>query len=105
MKLDDLKNMSAEQLQDLVIHAQKLLNKHEEDKRKKIIKEIQDLAASADLSVEIKSEGKTPKGKAKGVIKFRNPEDPRQTWTGRGKRPKWLTDKLDSGRKLEEFAV
>ena len=105
MKHDDLKNLSAEQLQDLVIHAQKLLNKYEEDKRKKIIKEIQDLAASADLSVEIKPESKTPKGKTKGIIKFRNPEDPRETWTGRGKRPKWLTDKLDSGRHLEEFAV
>lgn len=28
--------------------------------------------------------------RAKGTPKYRNPADPTQTWTGRGKRPGWL---------------
>jgi len=30
-----------------------------------------------------------------GVAKYRNPANPDQTWTGRGKKPAWLTDNPD----------
>jgi DNA-binding protein H-NS len=28
-----------------------------------------------------------------------------QTWAGRGRRPRWIRDALDQGRKLNDFAV
>ena len=31
----------------------------------------------------------------RGVAKYRNPANPDQTWTGRGKKPNWLTDPVD----------
>jgi DNA-binding protein H-NS len=37
--------------------------------------------------------------------KFRNPDDPSQTWTGRGKQPRWLTAKLRSGKMVDEFRI
>jgi len=37
--------------------------------------------------------------------KFRNPDDPSQTWAGRGKQPRWLTAKLRSGKKIGEFRI
>jgi DNA-binding protein H-NS len=37
--------------------------------------------------------------------KYRNPEDPSETWAGRGLKPRWLTATLKSGRKLEEFLI
>lgn len=30
-----------------------------------------------------------------GVAKYRNPADPTQTWTGRGKKPAWMTGEKD----------
>jgi len=41
--------------------------------------------------------------KAPAVVKFRN--DTGGTWGGRGKRPQWLRDALNEGKKLEDFAV
>ena len=35
--------------------------------------------------------------------KYRNPEHPSETWSGRGKRPRWLAAALAAGRTLEEF--
>jgi len=35
--------------------------------------------------------------------KYRNPEHPSETWSGRGKRPRWLTAALAAGRAIEEF--
>ncbi len=45
--------------------------------------------------------GKSSKGK--GFVKFRN--DSGGVWGGIGKRPQWLRDALNAGKKLEDFAV
>jgi DNA-binding protein H-NS len=37
--------------------------------------------------------------------KYRNPEEPSQTWAGRGKQPRWLTAALKAGRKIEDFEI
>jgi DNA-binding protein H-NS len=37
--------------------------------------------------------------------KFRNPEVPAETWSGRGKQPRWLSAALNTGRKMEEFVI
>lgn len=39
------------------------------------------------------------------VPKFRNPDDPAETWTGRGKQPRWLAEQLRSGKKMDDFRI
>jgi DNA-binding protein H-NS len=54
--------------------------------------------------IGIKKERKERKGR-QVKVRFRNPEDPTQTWSGLGKPKKWLQEKLDAGRTLDEFAI
>jgi DNA-binding protein H-NS len=37
--------------------------------------------------------------------KYRNPDNPAETWAGRGLRPRWLAAALKAGKKLEEFSI
>jgi DNA-binding protein H-NS len=37
--------------------------------------------------------------------KYRNPDQPSETWSGRGKTPRWLTAALKTGHTVEEFAI
>ena len=37
--------------------------------------------------------------------KYRNPERPSETWSGRGKRPRWMSAQLKSGKKVNEFLI
>lgn len=37
--------------------------------------------------------------------KYRNPANPEETWTGRGRQPRWLAAYTDQGRKPEEFLI
>ena len=37
--------------------------------------------------------------------KFQNPDRPTETWSGRGKRPRWLDAKLRSGERLDDFRI
>ena len=40
----------------------------------------------------------------KVLPKYRNPKGG-ETWTGRGKQPRWLTAQLKSGKKLNDFLI
>ena len=50
---------------------------------------------------------KTTKGYKLGKVepKYRNPNNPSETWAGRGQQPKWLAAETAKGRKLEEFLI
>jgi DNA-binding protein H-NS len=37
--------------------------------------------------------------------KYRNPENPAETWAGRGLRPRWLTAAIKGGKKLDDFLI
>lgn len=37
--------------------------------------------------------------------KYRNPDEPSETWSGRGKKPRWLTAALKTGHTIEEFVI
>ena len=37
--------------------------------------------------------------------RYRNPKNRKETWAGRGHRPRWLVAALKGGKKLEAFAV
>lgn len=58
------------------------------------------------LAVQVDTKTNTARRPYPRILpKYRNPERPRETWSGRGKQPRWLTAKLRSGKKLEDFRI
>ena len=49
----------------------------------------------------------TTKGRKLGKVaaKYRNPANPKETWSGRGMQPRWLANETAKGRKLDEFLI
>jgi DNA-binding protein H-NS len=43
--------------------------------------------------------------KAPIAAKYRHPENPSVTWSGRGRKPGWISDGLAAGKNLEDFAI
>ena len=37
--------------------------------------------------------------------KYQNPNEPSETWSGRGKQPRWLTAALKTGHTIEDFII
>ena len=68
-------------------------------------KKMEKLAADSgfDLSEVISTETKKPKYKVKA--KYRNPADKDETWTGRGRKPKWAQKLLSEGGSLEDVLI
>ena len=65
----------------------------------------QDLGFSARTGVRRKKSSMSAvKVKVKGKAKFRGPNG--ETWSGgRGRKPRWVTEALAKGKKIEEFAI
>ena len=52
-----------------------------------------------------KARAKGKSAGSKNPPKYRNPEDPTQTWSGRGRRPQWVKDAEAAGVPLETLAI
>jgi DNA-binding protein H-NS len=37
--------------------------------------------------------------------KFRNPDNPAERWSGRGRQPHWVAEQLRLGRRMEELTI
>jgi DNA-binding protein H-NS len=96
--------------QELKQKAEKLMAEAEQMRQKEIdqvIAEIREKMKSYGLtaydiggSVRKRNSGRG----AKAHVKYRGPNG--ETWSGgRGRKPKWVTDALAKGKKLEDFAV
>jgi DNA-binding protein H-NS len=104
--MTDFNNSSADELQAIISNAEKALKNIQRSKHKEVIAQIRDLAASINATVDIHENDKKPVRKgAKVAIKYRDPDNAENTWTGRGVMPKWLRALLNAGRERSEFEV
>ena len=100
----DFTQLSKRELLELSKNINKEIKRREVEDKKNILLKMKELAASVGMTVEEIIE-KTPQKKTKGEPKYQNPDDPTQTWTGRGKRPGWLNEQLERGKTLEELEI
>lgn len=104
----DLSGYSLEELNALVERAKKAITHKEHSRVQEVRSEIERLAGELNMTVEEvmgfdSRKKKGGKATGPGKVKFRNPANPGQTWTGRGKRPRWLQEAIDQGADLESF--
>ncbi|TCS66614.1 H-NS histone family protein [Primorskyibacter sedentarius] len=101
----DLSGMSREELTALKKNVEKALDTVETRRRAEALKAAEDAAREFGFSLTELNASTTGGKKTKGVAKFVNPEDPSQTWTGRGRKPKWVIEHLDNGKPLEDLEL
>jgi DNA-binding protein H-NS len=104
--MTEYQNLSEHELQAVIENAEKALKNKQSNKRKEVIAQIKELAASIDVVVEIHEPDKRAARKgAKVAIKYHHPDDPYKTWTGRGVAPKWMQELQNAGHQRSEFEV
>lgn len=111
IKLDGL---SIQALETLIENARQTIQARlaQQEKLASARAEIERIAREAGVAVSdllgqpVKSAGTKLASVRKPVAaKYRNPADPTQTWSGRGKRPRWLADAIEGGATLESFQI
>jgi DNA-binding protein H-NS len=80
--------------------------KRELEKRLAVLNRGRDvLVDMGDSQHSLNAEGKVRRKYPRVVPKYRNPQTPSETWSGRGKQPRWLVAAIKNGRKIEDFKI
>ncbi len=101
----DLDNMPLKDLRDLRSKVDRAINGFEDRKRRAALAALEEAAREHGFSLNELTGTKTARRGAKIAAKYANPEDPTQTWTGRGRRPLWMQAALDSGKTLSDLEI
>jgi len=110
MKID-LDRMSRKELTDLRDQVDRALETLAEREREAALKAADEAARAhgfslAELGVAGgKGKRKAKASGAKNPPKYRNPDNPSQTWSGLGRRPQWVKDAEAGGTPLEKLAI
>ena len=94
----NLNSLSPAELQALIKSAEAQMHSARKNHIQEVRTKIEGLLKSAGLTIDEvypRRGGQGSKGpKAAVAPKYRNPENPAQTWSGRGKRPLWFSEAL-----------
>jgi DNA-binding protein H-NS len=100
----DLERMSFKELSQLELKVKRAKAGAQERSRSDLRKKLEAMAADAGFRISDLFGGRGGKGR-KVAAKYVNPDDPSETWTGRGRKPRWLAAKLKAGDRIEKFLI
>jgi len=100
----DLDRMSYKDLQELELKVKKAKASAQDRTRTELRDKLEAMAAAAGFKISDLFGGRGGKGR-KVAAKYANPDDPSETWTGRGRKPRWLSAKMKDGDKVEKFLI
>jgi DNA-binding protein H-NS len=104
----DLKKLNQAQLNELIQRAQTRKQEINRENASKVRAKLAALAKAEGFTIEelFGTRGRQGKGtRRKAKPKYRNPADHVQTWSGRGKRPRWFNAALSAGKKEKDLLI
>ena len=107
LRLPELAELDTATLMKLVQTGEEELAARKKRERAAFFAEMRERAAALGLNPDelAGSFGKGGARRASPSPKYRNPDNPAETWSGRGAEPKWLRDLESQGRRREEFII
>ncbi|GHF64147.1 H-NS histone family protein [Seohaeicola zhoushanensis] len=106
----NLTSMSRKELMKLRDDIDKELVAAEERERRDALKAAEEAVAKfgfslGELGVSGNKRGTARDRRAKSSPKYRNPADPKQTWTGMGRKPQWIHEAIANGTDLSTLEI
>ena len=104
MKDAVLEKMNVKELIDMKRRVEVMIVVKQDKERIEVREKIQAMAKEHGFEVSelFTGRGKGGRGKTPGAVKYRNPDDHTQTWSGRGRKPNWINE---AGGDSERFRL
>ncbi|WP_149588495.1 H-NS histone family protein [Tabrizicola flagellatus] len=101
----DLNSLSLKELKDLQSQVAKAIAGYEDRRKKEVLAELDEIAKAKGFSLAELTGIAAGRKRTPSVAKYANPANPADTWSGRGRKPRWFTEALAQGKKPEDLAV
>lgn len=99
--MTDINTMSLDDLKKLRKDVDKAIASFEDRRKKEALAALEAKAGELGFSLS----ELTGAGKKVSAPKFQNPENPNQTWTGRGRQPEWFKSAIASGKSEDDLRI
>ena len=103
----DFEKMSYAELTKMQADIERMKIGKQSAERAALKEKLTKIATDAGFDLhELFSKGGKGKGKGSVAVKYRDPKDPGNTWTGRGRMPRWMVAATKGGKaKKEDFLI
>ena len=101
----NLDKMSYAELSELRSSVERMMLEKQSSERSALRQKMAEMAEKAGMSLDVLF-GKGRKGKGSVAPKYRDPKNPDNTWTGRGRMPLWTVAATKGNKaKKEDFLI
>jgi DNA-binding protein H-NS len=101
----NLANMSYAELVAMKAQVESVMAEKQLSEKAELKQKLANLAQKGGFSLD-ELMGKARKATGKVAIKYRDPKNASNTWTGRGRMPRWMTAATKGGKaKKEDFLI
>ena len=103
--MENINDMSLKELKDLQSQITKAIATFEDRKKKEAIAELQEFARAKGFDLEELTGATVVRRRAPASPKYANPANKSDTWSGRGRKPRWFIEALAGGKQPEDLGV
>ena len=104
MKIE-LDSLSLKDLKDLKKRVERKISDFEDRKKREALAAVEEKAKAMGFSLSELVGASAVKKRRPAKPKYANPSNKAETWTGRGRKPRWVEAALKSGKTLEDLAI
>jgi len=105
MQKYNLDELSLDELQQLQKAVGKAIETLDERRRKEALASVEAKAREMGFSLAELTDSLKRSKRSVRPARYRHPENPDLTWSGRGRHPAWVKDAIEAGATLEEFEI
>lgn len=101
----DLNKLSLKELKDLSSQVAKAIASFEDRKKREALAELEEKAREMGYSLSDLIGVSGTRKRAAAAPKFANPANRSETWSGRGRKPRWFEAALKAGKTPDDMAI
>ena len=101
MKID-LNSLSLKELKDLQSQVAKAISGYEDRRKREALAELEEKAKAMGFSLAELTGSLPTRKRSPSVAKYANPANKADTWSGRGRKPRWFSEALAKGKKPDD---
>lgn len=101
----ELEKMSLKELRALQTQVSRMIDGYEDRRKQDALRELEEKARALGFSLDEIVGAKVARKRAPAKAKYANPANRSETWTGRGRKPRWAEAALKAGKSLADLAI
>lgn len=101
----DLNSMSLKELKELQGQVARAIATFEDRRKREAVAELEETAKRLGFNLSELTGAVASRKRTSAPPKYANPANPADTWTGRGRKPKWMEAALRAGRSPDDLLI